>query len=209
LGARYIVSRQEFVRDGTPEFSMLLPSNMERIDNGRYEGHSVEWQGKEQRVTSSYFLRETGGRSSVECELHAPAGKISVSRSMIENRLSIGALFDNVPGSKISSLMLWFSGADISKLCSSAATSLQTLKFLGDWTTLSLVSIAHDQKSFIYQDELGSKHVAEVGSFVTRDAGKVKAIHENFVEFVDLEESADPGGARWVEKTRRIYLTQR
>jgi hypothetical protein len=209
LDAEYIATRDEFVRDGTPVFSMLLPKQMKRIDHGRFEGEAVEWLSKNQTITSSYFLRGTTGSSPTKCVLPVPAGKISVTRDQTDTRITIGALFDHVARSQWSSLQLWFSGTDASILCSNATRSLGSLSFLGDWTTLSLVSIARDRKSFVYRDNVGAEHAAGVGSYITRDSGKVTAIHEESIELIDLEEASGSDNPRWLEKTRRIWLTKK
>jgi hypothetical protein len=197
-------------RDGGAQFSIVMPKlETKRAHHRSDEVDTFQWRTSLGYIASSYYATRTNGSAEQDGpgESHCTA-TVNGHQMILKTRRRETGLSAYIadPSHPMRTLVLGFSAKDKGGVCTLAATSLQSLAFVGEADKLAVLSIAPDHNWFTYQNELGEVRTGELHDEITRDFGKVIKISDSAVTIVEMFEKTG-GGWREQEKTLRLKRT--
>jgi hypothetical protein len=196
-------------RDSGVGVSIVVPARSRKFEVEAGEGYAIAWTDGATRISYHGYPKRMAGRisfdqpASNQCVIHVRQDRVLIEPWSDSGRSGISAIFEGKP--KDSDLFeIDISARSRKSMCTIAATTLWSAIFGVDvFERLKLLSIAHDKKSFSYQNETGSVMTARIGDLITRDWGRVTSIDDFHVTISELEPDGKNG---WLERPRNLYL---
>ena len=195
-------------RDSGLGVSIVVPARSRKIEVQAGEGSAIAWTDGTFRISYHGNPKWIADRFSFDrpttnqCVIHVGQSRVLIEPWSHAGRPGVWAIFEG--DAQIPNLFeIDISARNRKSTCSLAATTIWSAVFGVDaFDGLKILSIAHNRKSFAYQNETGAVMKASIGDLVTRDWGRVTSIYPSYVTITEIE----PKGDGWQKRTRNLYL---
>jgi len=195
-------------RDSGLGVSIVVPARSRKFEAQAGEGSAIAWTDGTFRISYHGNPKWIADRFSFDrpttnqCVIHVHQSRVLIEPWSRSGRTGIWAIFEG--NAQIPSLFeMDISARNRGSTCALAATTIWSAVFGVDaFEGLKLLSIAHNKKSFAYQNEIGAVMKAGIGDLVTRDWGRVASIYPSHVTITEVV----PNGDGWQKRDRNLYL---